>query len=114
MIDLEKITQACNLAIEDADDNFANSIPFFQMADPRAVLELVQMARFNTAAHELERMLTLIRDLSACLEAAPDQPEFCAADSKAELLRQASCVLAIYDTEFGACSREDDGVLKDK
>jgi len=98
MIDLDKITQACYMAIEDADDNFVNSIPFFQLADPRAVLELVQMVKANIASHELERILTLIRNLSVCLEAFPDTAEFCAAGNKSELIRQASCVLAIYES----------------
>ena len=97
MIDLEKIIKACNMAIEDSDDNFSNSLPFFELADPRAVLELVRMLEASTGRHELERILTLIRNMSAFLRAIPADFDRALSGARHELLSQADCILAVYD-----------------
>ena len=97
MIDLEKIIQACNMAIDDADDNFSNSIPFFQLADPRAVLELTRMVENSTGKQELERLIALIRNLAQCLKAVPDEIDPGSAGDRQTLISEANCVLAIYD-----------------
>lgn len=96
MVDLDKIMLACNQALEDSEDSFSNSLPFFELADPQSVLELVRLVEANTVGHELGRLVTLIRDLSDCLQSVPD--EVCPAVrlDKNDMISKANCVLAIY------------------
>lgn len=97
MVDLDKIILVCNQALEDSEDSFSNSLPFFEMADPQSVLELVRLVEANTVSQELDRLLTLIRDLSACLQSVPDEVCPMVGPAKQEMLSQANCVLAIYE-----------------
>ena len=96
MVDLDKIMLACNQALEDSEDSFSNSLPFFEMADPQSVLELVRLVEANTVGHELGRLLSLIRDLSACLQSVPDSVCSKFGRDKNEIISQANSVLAIY------------------
>ena len=97
MVDLDKIILVCNQALEDSEDSFSNSLPFFEMADPQSVLELVRLVEANTVTQELGRLVKLIRDLSACLQSVPDEVCPAVGRDKKEMLNQANCVLAIYE-----------------
>ena len=97
MIDLNKIIEACNLAIDDTDDNFSNSIPFFELADPRAVLELANSVRAGLGDQELARLITLIRNLADCLSVAAAAADAVLKSQSQELISQVDCILAIYD-----------------
>ena len=96
MLDLDKLIDACNQALEDSEDGFTNSLSFFELADPRAVLELARMVEANKATDEVDRLICLIRDLSACLRSIPDAMYPSLQRDKKEMLNRADCVLAIY------------------
>ena len=97
MVNLKKIIDACNMAIEETDDELTNSFPFFELADPKAVLELARLVEAGTGRIELERILALIRDMSDYLLAIPSDFDMAVAGGKRELVSKALCILAIYD-----------------
>ncbi len=97
MVNLKKIIDACNMAIEDSDDELTNSFPFFELADPEAVLELARMVEASTGRTELERILVLIRNMSDYLGAIPADFDMAVAGGRHELVNRAGCILAIYD-----------------
>lgn len=97
MINLRKIINACNMAIEENDDNFSSSLPFFELADPRSVLELARLVEAGTGRHELERLLALIRNMSDYLQAIPADFDMAVAGGKRDLVSKADCLLVIYD-----------------
>jgi len=97
MIDLNKIIEACKMAIEDTDEDFSNSIPFFELADPRAVLELAAMAQAGLGGQELARLIALIRNLASCLKAASGEGDAAVKSQSQALIDEAHCILAIYE-----------------
>jgi len=85
------------MAIEETDDELTNSFPFFELADPKAVLELARLVEASTGRTELERILALMRNMADYLAAIPSDFDMEVCGGKRELVSRAECILAVYD-----------------
>ncbi len=99
---MKTINGANSLAEGDSPDNyFTTNLPYYQMDDDAFSEEfgpeLIKVLEASVAKNELKRMVGVIRKLSTYLQSIPDEIQHMDHAEKRILLRQADCILAIYD-----------------
>lgn len=60
-------------ALDDSEDDNPDALTaFHKIADPRTVLELLELAQTSLASDEMKPLLQLIRDMATYIEKVPD------------------------------------------
>lgn len=74
---MHSLTIIRNVAVEALDDSEEDNpealTMFHEIADPRTVLELVELAETSLASDQMKALTQLVRDMASYIEKVPDE-----------------------------------------